>query len=159
MWLAAFRPLWSPCNRAGSGRNLGDYGFRLDKYRHESGEHILKDRRRNRFDKPRLPRVEIKDARLIAPHDPRGFCPREFNSKPNLPGKLPTARDRQDHRQLCRVIKSGTGYNQDWAATALFMSSGRIERDEINVALFHRISRPTAGASSHARSSSDIGGE
>ena len=83
----------------------------------------------------------------------------ERDSKTEAAGELSSAGDGQDNRQFGSLIERGGRDDKDGTMALLFVTEGGIERHGVNVSSFHRSSRPTAGASTHSRSSGGSGCE
>ena len=102
---------------------------------------------------------DIENAGLVASHYSAGSNAGERDNKTDAAGEFSPVGNGQDNRQFGGVIERGGRDDEDWTMAVLFVTEGGIKRHSVNVSSFHSSSRPTAGASTHSRSSGGCGCE
>ena len=100
---------------------------------------------------------DIEEAGLVAAHDSVGLNAGERDSKTEAAGEFSAAGNGQDNRRSGGLIERCGRDDEDGTMTPLLVTDGGIERHGVDVSTFHRSSRPTAGASTHSRSSGGCG--
>src|SRR5580658_7621151 len=131
----------------------------LRKQNRNLGQNLVEDCGRYALQTTAMTGSEVERAHLVAADDAGRFCPGPTERR----GKSPVAREgaagrNGDYNRHSRnFVESIGGDDENGTRSLLLMPRGRVKGDKIDLSALHRISRPTGGASSQARSSPERG--
>ena len=123
------------------------------------GQHLVHDRFRQALHSAAVAGVQVEDAGLIAAYDPCDPGSGEGHGEADAARKVAAVGDRSDDRQVGGLVEIVGRDDHNRPMPTLFPALGRFQIDHVDVAALHSSSSPTAGASTHSRSSGGCGWE